>query len=646
LSSQPSNMLTEAVAAVRVGDRHHARELLSRLLRSDSSNAEYWLWMSAVVDTTREKIYCLESALRLDPTNRTAIRGLVVTGAKPAAESDLVNALKIPPRKIEPLKIKPTPEPKAPEPVLTTFPSPAPERAVLRRRRQPLSRFFVTFVLAGVGVAIVAGLYYFVIPMFRPLSFGVASTLPPPSPTATGTPLPGTPTATPIPAATRIIRTPVPSDLAGTPLALLIPSTPTPTPLAGYTPHPSYEAYDAGVTALLRDDYEQAIEFFDQVIDLDPDLADVHYLKAEAYRLSGNVADAIRAYDRATQTDPDFAPAYLGRGRALMERNEQAAFDDFERALDRDPLLIETNLEIARYYQARSLWQVLERTMQAAIEAGARTPAIYIYLSNAQHNLHQFEGSLISALQGSADDPGLLEGYLAVGRAYVAVAADNLEPEYYPQAIWPLQTYLAYRPDDYQGWGLLSRAYLGSGQLEEALQAANVALGIYDRYAPAYRARGMTNTKMGEYDLALTDMKQAERYGQSDFELTLETGRVMYHLGKYTEALRDYINPAINLANEVKVITVKERKLAEGYALRALIYETNPDNRGDAVREWNWILSLTHVLPETRAMAEQHYSELIGEGPTRTPTPSRTPTDIGGLAPSRTPSPTPSATSP
>ena len=42
------NMLTEAIAAVRVGERARAREILSKLLRADSQNAEYWVWMSSV----------------------------------------------------------------------------------------------------------------------------------------------------------------------------------------------------------------------------------------------------------------------------------------------------------------------------------------------------------------------------------------------------------------------------------------------------------------------------------------------------------------------------------------------------------------------------------------------------------------------
>ena len=60
-------MLQEAINAVRQGQRIRARDLLTRLLRADQSNPEYWLWMSSLVDSFKEQVYCLQSALKLDP---------------------------------------------------------------------------------------------------------------------------------------------------------------------------------------------------------------------------------------------------------------------------------------------------------------------------------------------------------------------------------------------------------------------------------------------------------------------------------------------------------------------------------------------------------------------------------------------------
>src|SRR5512135_1221790 len=73
-------MFEDAVDALRQGERARGKEILTRLLKADQGNPNYWIWMSAAVDSAKERIYCLETALKLDPANVTAKRGLVLLG--------------------------------------------------------------------------------------------------------------------------------------------------------------------------------------------------------------------------------------------------------------------------------------------------------------------------------------------------------------------------------------------------------------------------------------------------------------------------------------------------------------------------------------------------------------------------------------
>ena len=636
MASETPKQLTEAIAAARLGDRHRAREILSRLLRSDSSNAEYWIWMSAVVDSPKERVYCLESALKIDPTNRAAMRGLVILGAREPSDRELSQAVKVPKRDIDPIQpaLQPTQieelekEPEA-RPKPSTF---------LPKRGQRAVRFLTSAVVVAGAALLVAGAVYLIVPRVNTGFFGIASTLPPPSPTATETPLPGTPTATPIPAATRIVRTPIPTDAAGTPIALLVEATLTATPLAGYTPHSNFEAYQAGVDAIDESDYEQAVFFLEQVVDTHPDWVDAYYFLGKAQRYLERIGSAISSQDKALNQDPDFAPALLERGRALLSRDEDAAQRDIEEAVTLDPSFTEAYEELGVFYQQRRLWQRLENRMEAALAAGTSSPSILLMLSEAKLNLDQPEAGLTYAIEGSADDPTLLEGYLALGRSYVGMSIYTLDPSYYTQALWPLQTYVAYRPEDHRGWGYLGRAQLGAGQMEEALNSLNISLELNDRYAPAYLARGILLTEQGHYEEALSDLNDARRYGTETFDLQIANARANYYLGNYTDALNDYLTPAIQESGELSSLSIKEKRLSEAYALRALIFETNPDNINDAIRHWGYILDFEHAVPETLALARQHYDELTGVGPTRTPTPSPT------ASPSPGPSSTPSTT--
>ncbi|MGE5464381.1 MAG: tetratricopeptide repeat protein, partial [Syntrophothermus sp.] len=77
----------EAVEALREGKKTRARELLTGLLKTNQNNATYWVWMSATMDTPKERIYCLQTALKLDPNTDAARRGLILHGALPADDS-------------------------------------------------------------------------------------------------------------------------------------------------------------------------------------------------------------------------------------------------------------------------------------------------------------------------------------------------------------------------------------------------------------------------------------------------------------------------------------------------------------------------------------------------------------------------------
>src|SRR5512147_691608 len=74
-------LFQEAIEALRAGNKNRARELLTDLLKTDQNNATYWVWMSSTVDTAKERIYCLQTAFKLDPQNAAAKRGLLLHGA-------------------------------------------------------------------------------------------------------------------------------------------------------------------------------------------------------------------------------------------------------------------------------------------------------------------------------------------------------------------------------------------------------------------------------------------------------------------------------------------------------------------------------------------------------------------------------------
>ena len=83
MSTPEEIMYQEVLVHIQRKEKSRARDLLTRLIKTNPNNPDYWLWMSAVTETMRERIYCLKEALRLDPNNEAAQRGLAMFGAIP-----------------------------------------------------------------------------------------------------------------------------------------------------------------------------------------------------------------------------------------------------------------------------------------------------------------------------------------------------------------------------------------------------------------------------------------------------------------------------------------------------------------------------------------------------------------------------------
>src|SRR5215216_4950872 len=258
----------EAVDALREGNKTRARELLTGLLKTDQNNATYWVWMSSTVDTTKERIYCLQTAFKLDPENAAAKRGLILHGALPPDDT------------VQPFPLN---RPRAwEEKLLLAHEKPKP-KGWAAIKASPVARLG-GFVVLGV-VLIGAVVFGLIIPNANQGTRPATST-PGPSPTFTRTPTALNATGQPFAVGTSALL----SDLLSVPY--------TPTALYVNTPRPpeSADTYRAVRAAFQKGDWDEVIRGMQEVIRLEPDAADTYYYMGEAYRFKGDYGNALQAY--------------------------------------------------------------------------------------------------------------------------------------------------------------------------------------------------------------------------------------------------------------------------------------------------------------------------------------------------------------
>lgn len=641
-------MLQEAIEAIRQGQKSRARDLLTRLLRADQANPVYWLWMSSVVESVKEQVYCLQTVLRLDPENRSAKMGLMLTGELPPDE----NVVPVPPkRRTWDVDVEEEP----------------PRRGLQAIWAKPLVR---VLVFAGIGVVVV-GLILVGIFGQGPKAVTVMSRpskTPGPPPTFTATP-------TYIRSTQSAQSTRTPSPRGPEPLWMMLDSTYTPTPLYVNTPHAVSEAYRAGQRAFIREDLEKALGFFQQAGEVDPNAADIQYYVGEALRLMGDLEAAVTAYDRAISIDPAFAPAYLGRARVSLALEPQSTTgpirlennqveDDLREAIDKDPNFGEAYLERAAYYLTQGDPEAALEDLDVAEDLLPESPLLYMFWAQAALSLGEDDTALETAHQALKLDQTLLPVYLILGRA----ALLNGE---YDSAIDALQTYLLYEEEDASGWLALGRAYAEISQPEQAggelirpgtsrkyqdaLEAFDQALTLNDELPMIYLYRGLAYLALDEGQKAVNDLVAARRLYSAlrSSELTTSISfAINLGLGRALQAAERLSEGYLQIDGS-QVLAETDEQLAAVYYWRALALEAL-DNALKAEEDWQSLLELPErSVPEMWAtIAEEHIAALhaptptitptpgVTSGPTETPVTTQKSTPTASLVASDTPSPT------
>ena len=598
-------MFQDAVEALRQGDKSKAKDLLTKLLKTDQNNVQYWIWLSAAVDSQKERIYCLQTALQLEPENATAKRGLVLMGALPPDES------------VQPFSLN--------RPRLWD------EELVLAGEKLKEKKGFKGYIsspvgrLVGLGLVglVVVGLvvFGFLLPR-RGSSFTRNTPIPVSLATFTFTPT--------------FVNAPTQATAGeGTlvPLEALLDATYTPTPLYVTTPRQpqSIDNYRVVKSAYEKQDWDTVISAFQEIANNEPEAADPYYYIGEAYRFKGDFRNAMEAYNRALSIDPNFGPPYLGLARARLMQDVNANIVDlYDEALKRDPNFGEAYLDRGIYYLDHQEPEQALTDLTSAEKYLPGSPLVYYNQARLYLALDEPKNAKDAALKAKDADVTMLPAYFILGESYVALGD-------YKNAIDILQTYISYEPRSATAHALLGEAYYKTGNCKTAIEVFDRAIDLDSRQRDAYLYRGLCNLDAKNGPEAESDLERALQYYQDDFDLNLSVMQA--------NMLQEHFGDAYLQGEVLLTLAETDEQRALAYYWRARNFEEReePDYAADS---WQELLNLpkSAMTSEMRAEAEKSFYAIYTRTPTATPLPTktgtRTPTPTKTLVPSRTPTPT------
>ena len=564
-------LFQEAVEALRQKDRAKAKDMLTQLLKSDQKNVQYWIWLSAAVESNKERIYCLQTAHQLDPENATAKRGLVLLGALPPDES------------VQPFSLN--------RPRLWD------EELALATDKPKEKRTFKTVISSPVGRLV--GLGFIGIAVISLVVFGLI--LPNTGPRASRNVRPTGPTPTYTLTPTFVNATAQAPAARGTlvPLAELLDAPFTPTPLYVNTPRDplSVDQNRMAMAAYASGDWDTVISGMQEIARNEPDAADPYYYIGEAYRFKGDFRNAIEAYNEALRINPNFGPAFLGLARARLIQDPNADVSAlYQEALRLDPNFGEVYLDRGIFYLNRQEPELALADLRVAERLLPGSPLVYYYEARANIAVEDLDEAETAALKAKEADPTMLAVYLTLGEIYMG-------KDEYTKAIDVLQTYTGYETRNATARALLGEAYYRTGDCKEAIDTLGSAISMNSSQRRAYLYRGLCYFKEDEIDRAKADLERAQQFYQDDFELNLILMRI--------SMLQERFGDAYLQGEKVLSLAETDEEKALAYYWRALNFEKReePDN---AVESWEELLALpaNAMMPQMRTEAEKHLLDL------------------------------------
>lgn len=589
MSQANDKMFEEALSAIREGENQRAKDLLTRLLRTNQSNADYWLWMSAVVDNTKEQRYCLNQVLQLDPDNKTARRGLSILGDLPPDERQII------PYDAQKRKWA------------------MPELPGLETNTVKLPFAKMAVALVGVILAIttiVLALNSTRLYIFRNRNVAELGTA---VPTQT---FPVTHTAT-------LTATP---DYEGPPPPWAdLKATFTPTPNYVNTPHVLIEAYGIAIRAFEAKDYEKALNFFEQALESDSESADIYYYLGETHRMMESYTAANTAYQDAIAVDSSFAPVYVARAKLSLDQDEPGrALADLEKAVELDENYGEAYLELAKIQIQLNQIEDAEETLVLAEEIlpdSALIPLAHGQLALAEEN---YRSAIRYAEKAAELDVTNLDAYRLLGQALQG----NGQIE---ESLEPLYIYTTYSDvEDPQAVAWLARAYAAGGFGSQALEILDEAIKENKWNIDSYLQRGQIYMDQKNYDKAVDDFEMAAKIYPTHYEACMQYGIALLSAERPGNAYQQI--------SECEKSAETDTELARMFFYRALALEALENDV--AKRDWERMLELGEAayLPEWEATAQAY---LLEKHYTATPQPSNTARPSRTITPTRTSTPVP-----
>jgi len=298
-----------------------------------------------------------------------------------------------------------------------------------------------------------------------------------------------------------------------------------------------------GKNALMDNDYTSAVQYFNVVINHEPDLFEPYFLRGVAKYSLGDYQGAERDFTVSIQRHPMYSHAYHYRGvtRDLL-LDYHNAIQDYNKGLELDPFNADiyisrgaTRLHMKSYINAID-------DFDHAIKYNANNPMAFLNRAIAKGLLKDFEGAIKDCNQAIRLDYFNTQAYLKRG-------VIKLETEDYEGALEDFEQAIALESNDSYAYfnRALSKIYLAD--TSGAIKDLNRVLAMDPYNALTYYNRALLRAQQEDFIGAIDDFNRVLMLNPDNIYTFYNRATVKHRMEDFEGAIDDYTK-AISLFPE------------------------------------------------------------------------------------------------
>jgi tetratricopeptide (TPR) repeat protein len=297
---------------------------------------------------------------------------------------------------------------------------------------------------------------------------------------------------------------------------------------------------DRGVAYARRQSPREAIEDFNQAIQLYPEYAAVYNNRGSVLLSIGAAREAIKDFDRAVILAPGYTAAYTNRAGAHAKLGQlDLAIADYSKAISLVPASAAALTGRARVHLGADRPQAAIRDATQAVNSDARFSAAYRARAEAKITLQKLDEAIEDLSRAVAFEARSAELYLLRGEAY-------LQSQSLAAAVKDFTTAIELNPRNASTYVARGYAHAKLGTFEDALNDFARAIELDQRSAKPFAYRAWTYAKLNQLEPGQKDVDRALRLDANSAEAYWARAELRQAQSQQAAAIQD-LQKAVSL---------------------------------------------------------------------------------------------------